>query len=177
MYEIEHRALLTEDQYHQLSERLRTDAELLGQDDKDVAYYIFPDKLLKVVKNISKNTGVLSLKLNTLGNGSSFQEVEAPFSPESYDAMRHICDEISTPSQVIVGTQKRTNFMYEGVEIALKWSEDWSYHVELEVMIDDLSKKDAADQQIRSVADSLSISLMTEEEVAAFTAKVRANRQ
>ncbi|MDO8451571.1 MAG: CYTH domain-containing protein [bacterium] len=173
MYEIEHRALLTEESYKTLTERLANEATLLGTDDKEVSYYIFPDKLLKVVRNISKGTGVLSLKLNTLGAGSSFQEFEVPFPEESFETMKNICENISTPDQVISGTQKRTNCEYKGVEIALKWSEDWGYHAEFEIMISDLSEKESADARIIEVARALSVSLMTEEEVAAFLAQVK----
>ncbi|MFA6414667.1 MAG: CYTH domain-containing protein [Candidatus Paceibacterota bacterium] len=177
MYEIEHRAVLTEEAYKQLAEKLAREATLLGADDKEVSYYIFPDKLLKVVRNISKGTGKLSLKLNALGAGSSFQEFEVSFPEDSFETMRNICKNISTPDQVISGTQKRTNYEYKGVEIALKWSEDWGYHVEFEVMISDLSGKQDADTHIREVAQNLSVPLMTEEEVAAFSAEVRAKKK
>lgn len=177
MYEIEHRAVLTETTYKELAEELAQKATLLGSDDKEVSYYIFPDKLLKVVRNISKGTGKLSLKLNALGAGSSFQELEVPFPEESFETMKSICDKISTPDQVIGGTQKRTNYEYRGVEIALKWSEDWGYHVEFEIIIPDLSGKEAADMHIAEVAKALSVPLMTEEEVAAFSAKVRTRKR
>ncbi len=177
MYEIEHRALLTEEGYKELAEKLMSNATLLGTDDKEVSYYIFPDKLLKVVRNISKGTGKLSLKLNTLGAGSSFQELEISFPEESFETMKNICNSISTPDQVISGTQKRTNYKYQGVEIALKWSEDWGYHVEFEIMIPDPSGKEAADTRIAEVAKTLSVPLMTEEEVATFSAKVRAKKK
>ena len=177
MYEIEHRAVLTENAYTALAERLAHDAKLLGTDDKEVSYYIFPDKLLKVVRNISKGTGKLSLKLNTLGAGSSFKEFEVSFPEESFETMKHICENISAPDQVISGTQKRTNYEYQGVEIALKWSEDWGYHVEFEIMISGLSEKEAADARIKGVAEALSVPLMTEEEVGAFSALVRLKKK
>lgn len=153
------------------------EATVLGVDDKEVSYYIFPDKLLKVVRNISKGTAKLSLKLNTLGAGSSFQEFEVPFPEESFETMKNICESISIPDQVISGTQKRTNYEYKGVEIALKWSEDWGYHVEFEIMIPDLSEKESADTRITEVAKALLVPLMTEEEVAAFSAEVRAKKK
>jgi adenylate cyclase class IV len=177
MYEIEHRALLTEESSKTLAEKLAREAKLLGADDKEVAYYIFPDKLLKVVWNISKGAGKLSLKLNTLGTGSSFQEFEVPFPEESFEMMKNICSNISTPDQVINGTQKRTNYEYKGVEIALKWSEDWGYHAEFEIMVSDPSEKSAADARITEVAKALSVQLMTEEEVATFITKVRSQKK
>lgn len=177
MYEIEHRAVLTEAAYKELSEKLKRKAKLLGSDDKEVSYYIFSDKLLKVVRNISKNTAKLSLKLNALGGGSSFQEFEVPFPEESFETMKSICNSISTPDQVISGTQKRTNYEYKGVEIALKWSEDWGYHIEFEIMVSDLSEKESADARIKEAAKALSVSLMTEEEVAAFSTEVRLKKK
>lgn len=177
MYEIEHRAVLTEEVYKELAEKLGREATLLGADDKEVSYYIFPDKLLKVVRNISKDTAKLSLKLNALGKGSSFQEFEVPFPEESFETMKSICDNICTPNQVINGTQKRTNYEYRGVEIALKWSEDWGYHVEFEIMVPDLSEKASADVRINEVAKELSVPLMTEEEVATFSAEVRSKNK
>src|SRR6266481_9258374 len=122
MYEIEHRALLTKESFETLSEKLEHEAELLGEDDKDVSYYIFPDKLLKVVRNISSGTAKLSLKLNALGAGSSFQEFEISFPEDSFEAMKQIFDNTGAHIQVIRGTQKRTNYKYQDVEIALKWS-------------------------------------------------------
>jgi adenylate cyclase class IV len=177
MYEIEHRAVLSEEQYNELAEKLTHEATLLGSDDKEVSYYIFPDKLLKVVRNISKGTAKLSLKLNALGAGSSFQEFEIPFPEESFETMKNICDSISAPDQVISGTQKRTNYEYLGVEIALKWSEDWGYHVEFEIMVFDLSEKETADARIEKVAQDLSVSLMTDEEVKIFSDRVRTKKK
>lgn len=176
MYEIEHRALLTEEKFKKLSDLLSSKAILLGKDDKQVSYYIFSDKLLKVVRNISQGTAKISLKFNTLGTGSMFQEVEVTFPEESFSDMHTICNEISSPDQIITGTQKRTNYKYDGVEIALKWSEDWGYHAEFEIMVSDPTEKETADTHIREVASILSVPLMTEKEIAEFSAAVR-NKQ
>lgn len=93
------------------------------------------------------------------------------------EIMKSICGNVSTPDQVISGTQKRTNYEYQGVEVALKWSEDWGYHVEFEIMIPGLSERESADARIHEAAVALSVPLMTEEEVAAFSAAVRAKKK
>lgn len=177
MYEIEHRALLTEEEYKSLQAKLSEVAECLGEDDKDVAYFIFPGKLLKVVRNTSRGSAKLSLKLSALGEGSSFQEVEIAFDESDFDSMKELCRAVSTPDQIIEGTQKRTNYSYDGVEIALKWSEDWGYHAEFEIMITSLSEKEEADAKIYAVAESLGITLMTDEEVKEFSDKVRSAKK
>jgi adenylate cyclase class IV len=177
MYEIEQRAVLNKDSYEVLRKALEARATNLGSDDKKVSYYIFSDKLLKIVHNVSKQSAKISLKLNTLGNGSLFEELEVSFDEDSLEKMKRICSAVSNPLQIIDGTQKRTNFAYEGVEIALKWSEDWGYHVEFEILIQDLTKKEAADLQIEKIAKEFSITLMTEKEVADFSANVRAKNK
>ena len=78
---------------------------------------------------------------------------------------------------MINGTQKRTNYEYKGVEISLKWSEDWGYHAEFEIMVSDLSEKVSADIHIAEVAKDLSVTLMTEQEVKTFSAEVRAKKE
>jgi adenylate cyclase class IV len=64
--------------------------------------------------------------------------------------------------------QSRHNFEYKGVEIALKFSQMWGYHAELEIVIDDESKKAEADEEIMAVARELGIVLMTQEELKSF---------
>lgn len=177
MYEIEHRALLTEEKYKTLQTKLSETAECLGEDDKEVAYFIFPGKLLKVVRNTSRGSAKLSLKLSALGEGSSFQEVEIAFEESGFDAMKELCKAVSAPDQIIEGTQKRTNYLLDGVEIALKWSEDWGFHAEFEIMVTSLSEKEEADAKIYTVAESLGITLMTNEEVKEFLEKVKSAKK
>lgn len=115
--------------------------------------------------------------MSALGEGSSFQELEVPFDDSAFEAMKELCKAVSLPDQVIEGTQKRTNYVLDGVEIALKWSEDWGYHAEFEIMITSLSEKEEADAKIHAVAENLGITLMTDEEVKEFSDKVRSARK
>lgn len=67
------------------------------------------------------------------------------------------------------GPQKRTNYRYKNCEIALKYSDAWGYHMEIEQVIDSEDKKIEAEAQIRRVANELDVKLMTEEELKEFT--------
>jgi hypothetical protein len=67
----------------------------------------------------------------------------------------------------------RHNFRFQGVEIALKWSEAWGYHAEFEVLLDDSASdadRDEASAQIVDVAFELGVTLMSEQELADFAA-------
>lgn len=64
--------------------------------------------------------------------------------------------------------QKRHNYEYKGVEIALKFSETWGYHAELEIVITDKARQVEVEAKIRDVAEELDIRLMTNEEIKEF---------
>ena len=57
------------------------------------------------------------------------------------------------------------------MEIALKWSKTWGYHIELEILVAQSNKKEEAEKQIKQVAKELGIKLMTDAELAEFTKK------
>lgn len=172
MYEIEFRAKLSESKYNSLLEFLNINGKNLGQDDKDVWYYIFPDKLLKLVNNISKKTAKVSLKLNRIGEGSAFEEMEFYFPPEEFETCHQLFQKLNLDAKVMDGPQRRVNFEYKGCEIALKYSDVWKYHLEIEQMVESQNVQEQAERSIRSVAEELGVELMSEEELKAFVTEV-----
>jgi adenylate cyclase class IV len=172
--EIEFRSLLDEGKYKQLVDFLLKNGEDLGDDDKDTYFFIFKDKLLKVVKNLSKGTGKVVLKLNKLGKGSDFEEIEIPLKISEVDRMADLFSALKLPAQLIHNDQKRHNFLYKGVEIAVKYSIDWGYHAELEIVIKDSGDKESAEVRIQEVAKELGLRLMTDDEVLKLTGEIEA---
>lgn len=73
--------------------------------------------------------------------------------------------------------QKRHDYLYRGVDLALKYSDIWKHHLELEVMIDNQKKKAKAEKGIQEVADELGVRLMTDQELADFTRKAEKKYQ
>jgi len=175
--EIEMRAMFDKAKYDELKEFLDSNAEYLGEDDKDVHFYIFSDKLLKVTDNISRKTAKLTLKLNRIGKGSHFEEIEFPIQPEYVDEAVRMFDELNMTDNIMHSFQCRHNYVYKGIELALKCSPEWKHHLELELVIDDIAQKEAAEEKIRDVAKELGVKLMTEEELDAFVTRVEAEKK
>lgn len=169
--EIEFRAIFGENDFCRLKEYLDKNAKNLGEDDKDVFFFIMPDKLLKVVDNISKNNAKLVLKLNKIGKGSDFEETEIPIEQELINDFVKVLTALGFTKNIMRSFQKRQNYVYKGVEVALKYSEIWGYHLELEIMVADIKEKEQAEKRIREVANDLNIKLMTDQELAEFTKK------
>ena len=172
MLEIEKRGFLTEEQYKNLLDFLQENGEDLGEDNKDVVYYGFSDKILKVVNNISKGNAKISLKLNKLGQGSVFPETEVHFAQDDFKKMKLIIEKITVPDLAMSGTQKRRNFNYKGCELSVKWSEEWKYHFEIEKLIDSEDRVAEAEKQLELVAEELGLKIMTEQELKDFTKKI-----
>lgn len=168
MIEVEFRARFSRDEYDRLKTLLDVHAENLGPDDKRSIYYIFKDRLLKIVHNISKKDAKISLKMNRLGEGSAFKEIEVHFSENDFDAMKELADHLDLPASVADESQQRINYIYKGCEIALKYGKTWGYHLEIEKMIPDTSIQDQTEKEIKAVADELGLHLMSEQEIVDF---------
>lgn len=178
--ELEYRALVTESEYGKLMSFLDTNAEDLGEDDKNVFFFILPDKLLKVVDNKSHKTAKIVLKLNRIGNGSDFEEIEIPIEPNDVENSVYMFKSLGF-NEIQQSFQKRHNYIYKNVELAVKYSDNWQYHVELEILLSDASQRPYAEKQIRNVAKELGLNVMNDQELKELTAKIdgehRANNE
>ena len=167
--------MLSEEQYKQLLGFLAKNGEDLGDDDKDVVYYIFPDKLLKAVHNISKGNAKISLKMNKIGDGSVFPETEIHFPKEDFEKLKFILDKIVNPTLIMEGIQKRKNFVYKDCEFAVKWSKEWGFHFEIEKVVASKDLVKEAERQLDMVSKELGIKVLTEQELKDFTTKTEEN--
>ncbi|MCX6753444.1 MAG: hypothetical protein NTV03_00030, partial [Candidatus Nomurabacteria bacterium] len=158
-----------------LIEFLSINGEDLGQDDKDVIYYIYNDKLLKAVHNISKKNAKISLKMNKIGQGSVFPETEIYFGESEFSKIKFVLDNITNPEKVMGGIQKRRNFVYKGCELAIKWSKEWGYHFEIEKVVNDKDLIDDIERELEQITSELNIKIMTEDELTEFTQKAEEN--
>jgi adenylate cyclase class IV len=170
-FEIELRSMFDKEKYDQLFDFLSENAQDLGEDNKDVFFFLFPDKLLKVVNNVSQKTAKIVLKLNRIGQASDFDETEIPISPSDCKKAVEMFKRLGF-NDIQNTFQKRHNFMYKGVELALKYSNTWSYHLELEIVVHEESEKNVAEKKILEVAKELNIHVLSNKELAKFTKKV-----
>ncbi|HUD02601.1 MAG TPA: CYTH domain-containing protein [Candidatus Paceibacterota bacterium] len=169
--ELEYRSLITEEKYRKLLEFLNQNAKDLGENNKHVFHFIFPDKLLNVINLESKKQAKLALKLGKIGKGSNFEEIEIPIEQKDFEKSVQFFKSLGF-TEVIESFQTRHDYEYKGVEFAVKHSGEWGYHVELEILLPDRSGLVEAEQKIRHVAEELDLKIMTEEELAAFTANI-----
>lgn len=173
--EIELRSIFGKKKRDQIKKYLDKNAEDLGEDDKDVYFFLLPDRITKAVNNISKNSAKIVIKLNRIGRGTSdFEEIEIPIDPSDFDKTVKLFSALQF-DQIQNSYQKRHNYLLDGVEIALKWTNSWGYHMEMEIVVNDESQKDSAEFKIRKVAEKLGVRIMNEDELKEFTKKIDEN--
>jgi len=177
--EIEMRARFSQEVHERLVARLERDGEDLGHDDKYIYFYVLPDQLLKVTDNITTDTGKITLKGGKIGQGAAFPETEIPIGRDDVAAAVRIFNALGFESTMHEAYNARRNFRFGGVEIAVKWSEAWGFHAEFEVLLgDEPSPAEVveAHERIASVARELDVVLMSEGELAEFTASFESAR-
>lgn len=176
--EIELRSIFNEKKCDQLKAFLNSNAEDLGEDDKNVFFFLLPDKVAKVTNNISKGTAKITLKLNRIGKGGSdFEEIEFPIQRSDVEKAVKMFDSLEMTNNVIHSFQSRHNYSFKGVELALKYSSEWRHHLELEIMVENESQKEEAEKRIRKVANELDVRVMSEDELKEFVKKVEAEKK
>jgi len=171
--EIEFRARFDERKYKELEQFLKAHAEDCGEDDRDAYFFLLPDKMLKVAHDVMRREARIVVKLNKLGRGSDFEEIELPIAEEHFERAAELLRALGF--NAMRSYQRRHNYRHKGVELALKYSDNWGYHLELEIVITNPKQKIAAERKIRGVAAELEVRLMTEKELKEFT-KTAENR-
>lgn len=150
-------------------------AQDLGENDTENTFYLGDGFQLKVAKLLSKNKAKLALKPRELGADFS-HEIEVHFNLEEADAAERMMDVLLAGRTKLPTAQKRHDYMLDGVEIAAKYSDDWGYHAELEVMVEGEADVDDALLKIERVATILGVMTMTKEEAAAHIKKELARK-
>lgn len=169
--EVEFRAQFSKKKHEELSRFLTKHAKNLGVNDQRVWFFVLPDKSLKVTHNVTSKSGKITLKLTKIGKGSHFEEIEFFISEDAILPAVHLFTKLGY-RYLFEPKILRHNFLYKEVELALKYSKTWGYHLELEMLIASLKEKTKAEEKIQLVADELGVKIMSEKKLLNFTQHV-----
>ncbi|PIZ57454.1 hypothetical protein COY23_01390 [bacterium (Candidatus Torokbacteria) CG_4_10_14_0_2_um_filter_35_8] len=169
--EIELRSLIDENKFIELNRFLKENGKYLGEDNKDTHFFLFPDKLLKVTNNLSKQSAKITLKLNKIGKGSDFKEIEIPISQVDVDKTVEAFKYLGFTNNQY-SYQFRNNYMYKDIGIAVKYTQSWGFHVEMDLVISEEDNKEETYKQISSVAKELGLTIMSDDELKKLTDKI-----
>lgn len=168
--EVEKRGLLTKERYLDLISRLHKDAIEKGENNTETFFYLQESAQTKVQRNVSSKSAKIAWKSGGNSGTEKRTEIELAIQYKDYDLANTLVKKLLTDAQVFSTNQLRRDYVLDGVQIALKYSEDWGYHAELEQVVDSDAGVDSAIQSITSLADKLDIRLLSKEEEREFVA-------
>ena len=168
--EVEKKAIVEEADLERIREALtKMGAEDLGKNDTESYFYLHDDYQLKVQIQLSKGAAKIAWKSGGFNGASAREEIELPFPVEQGKNAHKLMDRLLPELKKVRTLQKRHDLKLGDIEIALKWSEQWKFHIELDTNVEDEAGTQNALQELEGLAQKLDIHLMTEAEEKALT--------
>ena len=171
--EVELRSLIDERKFFDLKFFLAENGKDLGEDNKDTYFFLFSDKLFKITNNITKNNAKITLKLQKIGLGSDFEEIEVQFPCEDVEKVIRIFGILGFKDYQY-SYQSRNNYLYKNIEFAIKYTVSWGFHCEMEIMVNSKDCVPEAIKQMTLVASELGLKIISDKELKELTGKIDA---
>jgi len=165
MIEVEKRAVLDVTLYEELGAKLlELGAVDVGENNTSSTFYLDKDWQLKVQRLASKGKAKIAWKSGGIDGAESRREIELSIDSSDIEKANEIISAIVPRAEMYPTEQKRHDYTLGHISIAIKYSNDWGYHVEFDSTVEDSSLVDQALVEINALADDLSIKLLTPEE-------------
>lgn len=169
--EVEIRGVLSREDYDTLLDKLGRISETRQEDDRETIFFMIPGKTLKVTKKLGKGVAKIALKVGDFVEGKHQIEHEVEIKGDDYEEMISIFKELGF-NDIQLTSQKRTNFSYKGCEVALKWSEDWGYHFEIDKTISEGEDKAEARKEALGLVEELGVKVFSDDEFREFCRRI-----
>lgn len=161
--EVEIRGQITKEKYEWVKRLLHQKSSKEWQDNREAYFFVIPNVNLKISKYLSQSRAKIALKASHESKQSA-KEIEVGIRPDDTNKALHIFRKLGF-TKINKTKQIRTNYIYQGVEIAIKWSEDWGFHFEMECVVDTKDKIVEAKNKLRKLARELSLKPMGEKHI------------
>lgn len=161
MFEVELRALITEDQYNSLREKF--DAAVKGDvDDAETYTFLTKDINIKVKNRTTKKKAKITLKKGAEYRQQA-EERELEIDPSQVQNAVALITALGFQKH-IPSLQKRIDYKIDGMSISLKHETNWKYHVEAEIVVDAKEKVADAKKRLHQFFKDHELKPMTEEQ-------------
>ena len=179
IYEYEERAFLDEKSFLQIKQSLDEMSEDMWIDNKQSFFYVLPDTNVSIAKS-PKDTKV-KYKGGQLGRGNGFEEIEYTIADSSLDDALSIFTKLLNlePQHSF---QFRLNYLLpNSIEVALKYTEMWGFHLEIEKIYTASSSEEkkfkqlACEKALAKLSSTLRIHYITDSEMTHFAEQCKRN--
>jgi predicted adenylyl cyclase CyaB len=170
--EVEKRGFLTKDYYESIGFKLITlGAADIGENNSETIFFLLDNSQVKVQKNISKKIAKIAWKSDGNTGVESRKEIEVPININDFDSSVEIFSKILKNAQIFQTKQNRHDYRMNDIEIAIKYSDDWGYHIEIETIVHNSSDVANGLKLIKEFAQTINVTLILPDEEKAFVEK------
>ena len=168
--EIELRGLLNKSSYQSLKNRLDVEADFLEDDNRETYFFVIPGINFKISNCISQNKAKIALKDGKESNSVN-EEIEIQIMPEELENAKKIFNRLGF-TKMNLSKQIRRNYTVRGINISLKWSQDWGYHFEIDSTISSSKNLQSRKQELENFAKELGLTTLSNEEMQHISEKI-----
>lgn len=175
MIEVEKKARFAESDKAQIIQTIlaQPDVQDLGDNDTDSVFYLTDREQIKVQKQISKGSAKIAWKSGGNAGQSARREIEVPIAPTDTQTAEALIEAMLPHAERFnASRQKRHDYRVGNIEIAVKWSNNWQDHLELEILVENEAAVSDALIRLDALANTLGIHLMTGAEESAYVASI-----
>ena len=173
--EVEKRSIVTRKKYEGMRDQLLAlGAEDLGRKDTETIFYVTDTAQLKVQSSSPQNEAKIAWKSGGLDGASAREEIEVRINFDDIASAEALIDRLMRGAKKVPTSQKRHDYRIGELTVAVKYSEHWGYHIEIDEVVEDDKQVAGALQHIQQLADKLGVTLLTSAEEKALTDKMLA---
>lgn len=173
--EVEKLSIIDKNTYLAIGEILLSKgAKDLGENNTRTVFFHPEDARVKVQENMSKGTAKVVWKSGgSLKANDSRTEIELPFSPSDFDiAVDLVKAFLSGVEFFSARVQERHDYKLGDVNVSVKYSEDYGYHVECDLNVSSDDQVDDGLRKIEQVAQGLGLHTLSSDEENDFMKKM-----
>jgi adenylate cyclase class IV len=175
-FEVEIRGIITEEQFTDCLSQFKRENLRAEQDDRETTFFIIKDATLKVANLINKKSAKISFKSGDIVKTVGQQEIEIDIPQDQVLAAVNLFLALGfTETQLT--HQKRFNVNVDGAEISLKWSKDWLFHFEAEIVVTDKAEIPSALERLKRICARYGLEAMTYADMESLRRRVDASHR
>ncbi|MHA7820260.1 MAG: CYTH domain-containing protein [Erythrobacter sp.] len=169
--EVEVRGFLDSEGYANTKSRLQ-DLGLTGTPDNRITTFFMVDgATLKVTNMVDLTSCKIAYKSGDIARSEFQNEIEIGIDPADFDSVVQMFQSLGF-TDIQETKQQRINYEIDSCSLALKWSEDWGYHFEVDKVVSSQSDVASARAKIEQVCKKIGLNPLSDDDFAAFCVEI-----
>jgi len=170
MLEVELRGTLSEAEFIMLKDKLIHEADSSRADNKVTYFFVTHGFILKVTQPDGEADAFITVKIGD-ETVNVLEELDIAIPSESVNDALKLLRSLGF-DEVNKVVQRRTNYVLGSFELALKYTDDWGYHFELEGAAANHEEADGVRKQLEKMCREYGLHAMSPEEIRTKIAEI-----